>query len=195
MDVAVVIPVAPKPAAQNSSLQDLAHALSHRIHDTANRVAPAVHAAAGALAGAPPTVLITVALVLATVVSTAGSAGISKRYPRMVPSIQRMHYIRYLLPVGRDVPFLVLYGAVVCMLALLLTALSAVRLRVPGGVLGALILSVVGVAVSVWLDGCIASVAGDAQSERSQTLDAWRRAFLHAPLGGAFALMLLGVWS
>ncbi len=157
--------------------------------------------AARSLARVPAPLGVAFTVAASAALSTGLASALQRRAPRLVPRMQRLPFVRYMLPSARDGPFLVMYAA--CQLLVLLVlgvATLVTQQAAPTTALLGAALSVVGVGTSVWLDAAL-SVASDDSATRATSSapgpSVRRRTFLHTVMGATLACtwLLLPTWN
>jgi hypothetical protein len=160
-----------------------------------NGLSPIMHALVGVLSGIPEPAWVLLCVGASAAASVSIAAWVQRKHPRFVPWLQNALFVRNMVPTAaRDAPFALIYAlftwVTVLLLALLCTLISPV---VPMYVLMCACCSIVGVFISVWIDGemCFVDTATTLAVDAQRSESTRRRVFLHVWTGAVLAMVLL----
>lgn len=150
------------------------------------------HSIIGAFNLIPQPMVLIAALVGCAMYAVFAAAAIKKRYPNLMNRAKKWVYLRRILPKDAlDCEYAWMYSLVVLGMIILLALIGIMSPKFPSDVCMALFLSIIGVTLSVIIEGSFAFVDPegfkDTESRPAQT--SIRCLFFHAPVGAAIAIL------
>lgn len=124
-------------------------------------------------------------LLAAAALSAPLAAAIQRRAPKFAPWMQRLPYVRYMLPNARDAPFALFFVLSVAVVSLSVALACAGAGAAPYAAAAIVWVGAAALMGSVWVDGAFASATDDAPAAAAATRadGTARRLWLHAATG------------